>query len=38
MWFPNWLDARRKAQRVELQQPPPTLAKILEAANVRIAP
>jgi tripartite ATP-independent transporter DctM subunit len=38
MWFPNWLDARRKAERAELQQPPPTLAKMLELAKVRIAP
>jgi TRAP-type mannitol/chloroaromatic compound transport system permease large subunit len=37
MWFPNWLDERRKAQRgVELEQPPPTLDKILEAANIKL--
>jgi tripartite ATP-independent transporter DctM subunit len=36
MWFPNWLDERRKAQRAELQQAPPTLTKLLEAANIKI--
>ena len=36
MWFPNWLDERRKAQRSELQAPPPTLTQTLEAANIRL--
>lgn len=38
-WFPNWLDEqRRAARRAELPAPPPTLAKILEVANIRLAP
>jgi hypothetical protein len=37
MWFPNWLDERRKAQRTELHEPPPLLAAVLQAANIKIA-
>ena len=36
MWFPNWLDERRKAQRSELQAPPPSLDQILGAANITL--
>jgi TRAP-type mannitol/chloroaromatic compound transport system permease large subunit len=35
MWFPNWLDERRKAQRAEMHEPP-SLSKLLETANIRL--
>jgi hypothetical protein len=36
MWFPNWLDERRRAQRAETHEPPPSLAAVLQAANIKI--
>jgi tripartite ATP-independent transporter DctM subunit len=37
MWFPNWLDERRRAQRTELHAPPPSLSQILGQANITLA-
>ena len=38
MWFPNWLDERRKAARsVQIEQPSP-LSTALEARNIKISP
>jgi hypothetical protein len=37
MWFPNWLDERRRAERLaEVQPLPPPISAILDAANIKI--
>jgi hypothetical protein len=38
MWFPNWLDERRKAARSAQMERPPGLSTVLEARNIKIAP
>jgi hypothetical protein len=38
MWFPNWLDERRKAARSVQVEPAPALSTVLQAHNVKIAP
>jgi tripartite ATP-independent transporter DctM subunit len=38
MWFPNWLDERRKAAQSVQVERPPTLSTVLEARNIKIAP
>src|SRR5215468_298055 len=37
MWFPNWLDARRKAERAyQIEKPVPDKAALLEERGIRI--
>ena len=38
MWFPHWLDERRKAARSAQVERPPALSTVLEARNIKIAP
>jgi len=38
MWFPNWLDERRKAARSVQVEHPPGLSTVLEARNIKIVP
>jgi tripartite ATP-independent transporter DctM subunit len=38
MWFPNWLDERRKAAQSVQVERPPALSTVLEARNIKIAP